>query len=64
MANTLPLIPGIARQPTGQLQLPGSGQHRSTMMVNSADVTDPATGGFGLITLTPWVVMIWLLWLH
>lgn len=46
--DALPMIPGIARQPTGQLQLSGSGEHRSTMMVNSADVTDPATGGFGL----------------
>ena len=46
--DALPLIPGIARQPSGQLQLSGSGEHRSTMMVNSADVTDPATGAFGL----------------
>ena len=48
VADALPMIPGIARQPSGQLQLSGSGEHRSTMMVNSADVTDPATGGFGL----------------
>ena len=46
--DALPLIPGIARQPGGELQLSGSGEHRSTMMVNSADVTDPATGAFGL----------------
>ena len=46
--DALPLIPGIAREPSGKLQLSGSGEHRSTMMVNSADVTDPATGGFGL----------------
>ena len=48
VSDALPLIPGIARQPSGQLQLSGGGEHRSTMMVNSADVTDPATGGFGL----------------
>ena len=48
VTDALPLIPGIARQPSGKLQLSGSGEHRSTMMVNSADVTDPATGGFGL----------------
>jgi hypothetical protein len=48
VSDALPLIPGIARQPGGKLQLSGSGEHRSTMMVNSADVTDPATGGFGL----------------
>jgi hypothetical protein len=46
--DALPLIPGIMRQPSGKLQLSGSGEHRSTMMVNSADVTDPATGEFGL----------------
>ena len=46
--DALPLIPGIAREPSGKLQLSGSGEHRSMMMVNSADVTDPATGGFGL----------------
>ena len=43
VSDALPLIPGIARQTTGQLQLSGNGEHRSTMMVNSADVTDPAT---------------------
>ena len=48
VSDALPLIPGIARQPSGNLQLSGSGEHRSTMMVNSADVTDPATGAFGL----------------
>ena len=46
--DALPLIPGIARQPDGKLQLSGSGEHRSAMIVNSADVTDPATGEFGL----------------
>ena len=47
VSDALPLIPGIARQPSGQLQLSGGEEHRSTMMVNSADVTDPATGEFG-----------------
>jgi hypothetical protein len=48
VSDVLPLIPGIARKPDGGLQLSGSDEHRSTMMVNSADVTDPATGEFGL----------------
>ena len=48
VSDVLPLIPGIARQPSGKLELSGSGEHRATMMVNSADVTDPATGEFGL----------------
>ncbi len=48
VSDALPLIPGIARQPSGKLELSGSGEHRATMMVNSTDVTDPATGEFGL----------------
>ena len=48
VSDALPLIPGIARQPGGALQLSGSGEHRSGMLVNSADVTDPVTGAFGL----------------
>ena len=48
VSDALPLIPGIARQPSGKLQLSGTNEHRSTMLVNSADVTDPATGEFGL----------------
>ncbi|MBZ5586393.1 MAG: hypothetical protein LAQ30_30240, partial [Acidobacteriia bacterium] len=38
----------VARTPGGGLQISGSGEHRSAMIVNSADVTDPATGQFGL----------------
>lgn len=48
VSDALPLIPGVARKPGGGLQLSGSGEHRSAMIVNSADVTDPATGEFGL----------------
>jgi hypothetical protein len=48
VSDALPLIPGIVRKPDGGLQLSGSGEHRSAMLVNSADVTDPATGSFGL----------------
>jgi len=48
VTDALPLLPGIARQPGGGLQLSGSGEHRSALIVNSADVTDPATGQFGL----------------
>jgi hypothetical protein len=48
VSDALPLIPGVARQPGGKLQLSGSAEHRSAMIVNSADVTDPATGEFGL----------------
>ncbi len=48
VADALPLLPGVARTPGGGLQISGSGEHRSAMIVNSADVTDPATGQFGL----------------
>ena len=48
VADALPLIPGVSRAPGGGLQLSGSGEHRAALIVNSADVTDPATGRFGL----------------
>ncbi|HLI85461.1 MAG TPA: TonB-dependent receptor [Bryobacteraceae bacterium] len=48
VSDLLPLIPGVARSPQGGLQISGSGEHRSALIVNSADVTDPATGQFGL----------------
>jgi hypothetical protein len=44
----LPLLPGIVRNPGGGLILSAAGEHRSALIVNSADVTDPATGQFGL----------------
>jgi hypothetical protein len=48
VAETLPLIPGIVRTDQGQLKINGSSENRSALLVNSADVTDPATGQFGL----------------
>ena len=48
VADALPLIPGVVRSPGGGLQLSGRGENRSALIVNSADVTDPATGEFGL----------------
>ena len=48
VADALPLIPGVARTPAGDLEISGAGEHRSALVVNSADVTDPATGQFGL----------------
>ena len=45
--DTLPLVPGIVRSPTGELKLDGSGEERSSLVVNQSDVTDPATGKFG-----------------
>lgn len=48
VADALPLLPGVVRSPAGGLVISGSGEHRSALIVNSADVTDPATGQFGL----------------
>lgn len=47
VSETLPLVPGIVQAPDGEMKINGSGEHRSAMVVNSADVTDPATGRFG-----------------
>lgn len=48
VADVLPLVPGVIRQPGGGLTISAAGEHRSAMVVNSTDVTDPATGKFGL----------------
>src|SRR5262249_18035170 len=47
VADALPLFPGITRDPNGEIQIAGQGEHRSAMLVNASDVTDPATGRFG-----------------
>lgn len=46
--DTLPLVPGVVRSTEGEIKISGSGEHRSALVVNSADVTDPATGQFGV----------------
>jgi hypothetical protein len=48
VADALPLTPGVVREPGGALILSSSPENRSALIVNSADVTDPATGQFGL----------------
>ena len=48
VADTLPLVPGIVRSSEGEIKISGSGEHRSALVVNAADVTDPATGQFGM----------------
>jgi Carboxypeptidase regulatory-like domain len=47
VTDALPLIPGVMRSPQGSLEISGSDESRSGLIVNSADVTDPATGQFG-----------------
>jgi hypothetical protein len=48
VAEALPLVPGVIRTDQGQLKISGASENRSAMLVNSADVTDPATGQFGM----------------
>jgi hypothetical protein len=48
VADALPMLPGVVREPGGGLMISAGGEQRSAMIVNSADVTDPATGQFGL----------------
>ncbi|MFZ0796737.1 MAG: carboxypeptidase regulatory-like domain-containing protein [Terriglobales bacterium] len=48
LVDTLPLIPGIVRGPDGSVRIAGFGEDHSALLVNLVDVTDPATGGFGL----------------
>jgi hypothetical protein len=47
VSDILPLVPGIVVLPDGELTIGGSGEHRSALVVNQTDVTDPATGKFG-----------------
>lgn len=48
VADALPLTPGVVREPGGGIRISAAAEHRSSLIVNSADVTDPATGQFGL----------------
>jgi hypothetical protein len=48
LADALPLIPGIVRAKDGSVRIAGLGEDHSALLVNSVDVTDPATGNFGL----------------
>jgi hypothetical protein len=48
VADALPMISGVVREPGGGLVISASPEHRNAFIVNSADVTDPATGQFGL----------------
>jgi hypothetical protein len=44
----LPLIPGVVRGPDGRINMKGARNTQSGALVNSANVTDPATGSPGL----------------
>ena len=42
--NLLPLVPGVVRGPDGRINMKGARSTQSGSLVNSANVTDPATG--------------------
>jgi outer membrane receptor protein involved in Fe transport len=42
--DLLPLVPGVVRGPNGRINMKGARSSESGSLVNSADVTDPATG--------------------
>jgi hypothetical protein len=42
--SLLPLVPGVVRGPNGQINMKGARSSQNGSLVNSADVTDPATG--------------------
>lgn len=48
VADALPLLPGVARSQDGEIVIDGGGEHKSAFVVNGTDVTEPATGRFGL----------------
>jgi len=46
--SLLPMIPGVVRGPDGHINMKGTRATQSGALVNSANVTDPATGSPGL----------------
>ncbi len=48
VADALPQTPGITRSDQGELRIFGGSENRVALLVGGVDVTDPATGQFGL----------------
>jgi hypothetical protein len=48
LTDALPLVPGVVRATDGSIGIAGYAENHSTLLINSVDVTDPSTGGFGL----------------
>jgi hypothetical protein len=48
LLDTLPLVPGVIRTPDGRIKIAGMDEQHSALLINSVDVSDPATGNFGL----------------
>jgi len=48
VSDVLPMLPGVVRTHQGEIKISAASENRSAFIVNSADVTDPATGQFGM----------------
>ncbi|MBB5060863.1 hypothetical protein HDF16_005599 [Granulicella aggregans] len=48
LTDALPLVPGVVVALNGQIQIEGSGEMHSALIVDSVDAGDPATGRLGL----------------
>jgi len=48
LVDALPLVPGVIRTPDGRVQIAGQDEEHSSLLINSVNVNDPATGSFGL----------------
>jgi hypothetical protein len=46
--SVLPMLPGVVRGPDGRINMKGARTTQSGALVNSANATDPATGGPGI----------------
>jgi hypothetical protein len=46
--SLLPLLPGVVRGPDGLINMKGGRTSQGGMLLNSANVTDPVTGGSGM----------------
>jgi len=48
LVDALPLVPGVIRTPDGRVQIAGQAEEHSSLLINSVNVNNPATGNFGL----------------
>lgn len=48
LTEALPLVPGVVRTTDGRVQISGMSEEHSSLLINSVNVNDPATGHFGL----------------
>jgi len=46
--DALPLTPGVLRTPDGQLNFNGQSETQGTLLLNSTETVDPATGSFAI----------------